>query len=492
MPKQEPGITLTLAKDPVDATHSPISVFAMIKVGVGPSSSHTMGPWSAALDFLDRLKLLGIDLVERVTVTLMGSLAKTGRGHGTHTAIIMGLMGEDYRIADLKRMPERVDQVRKTGHLSLGGICDLDFDPLRDIVPDPTSPCPVHPNTLVLHANLSGGKSLTETYYSIGGGFLQREGAPDTPPDPVTLRYPIALGADLIRWCDSSGLAIHDVVRENERAWRSADEIDTALDQLFATMIDSIESGCHTDGVLPGGLQVRRRARSIHDRLMAGRRYGTQTEWIGQIRQTPTDLATSTSWITAFALAVNEVNASYGRIITAPTNGACGVLPAVLFHWWVFTPGADIQQVRNFLLVAGEVACIFKKGATISAAAGGCQAEIGVSSAMAAAALTAVMGGSPRQCLMAAEIAMEHHLGMTCDPVGGLVQIPCIERNSMGAMKAVTASQLALFGNPDDAKVSLDAVVRTMMETARDMHSRYKETGDGGLALRIPVVLADC
>jgi len=483
---------LSLATDPVDAAYSPISIFAIIKAGVGPSSSHTMGPWSAALDFVDRLKLRGINMVERVTVTLMGSLAKTGRGHGTHTAIIMGLMGEDYRTSDLEQMPGRVDQVRKTGRLSLGGVLELDFDPARDIVPDPASICPVHPNTLAFYAKFGGGESLTETYYSIGGGFLQREGAPQAPLAAVTLRYPVTLGADLIRWCDSSGLAIHDVVRENETAWRSTDEIDAALDQLFATMIDSIENGCHADGVLPGGLQVRRRARSIHDRLMAGRRYGTRAEWIRQIRQTPPDLATSTSWITAFALAVSEVNAAYGRIITAPTNGACGVLPAVLFHWWLFTPGADIHQVRRFLLVAGEVGCIFKKGATISAAAGGCQAEIGVSSAMAAAALTAVMGGSPRQCLMAAEIAMEHHLGMTCDPVGGLVQVPCIERNSMGAMKAVTASQLALFGNPDDAKVSLDAVITTMMETARDMHSRYKETGDGGLALRIPVVLADC
>jgi L-serine dehydratase len=261
---------------------------------------------------------------------------------------------------------------------------------------------------------------------------------------------------------------------------------------LFDIMVEAIETGCHTDGLLPGGLNVKRRARSIHDRLLAGRRYANRAEWIRRIRQTPTDLATSTSWITAFALAVNEVNAAYGRIVTAPTNGACGVIPAVLFHWWLFTPGVEREQVRDFLLVAGEVGCIFKKNATISAAAGGCQAEIGVSSSMAAAALTSVLGGDPRQCLMAAEIAMEHHLGMTCDPVGGLVQVPCIERNSMGAMKAVTAAQMALFGNPEDAKVTLDDVVRTMLETARDMHSRYKETAEGGLALRIPVVLADC
>lgn len=452
-----------------------------------------MGPWSAMLDFLSRAGSGGLQHVRRVTVSLRGSLAKTGRGHGTHTAIIMGLLGQDFRDADLRGMPERLQQVRVQRRLRLGGAHEIDFDPDRDVLLEPTVACPVHPNTLVAVAEFDDGRRVEETYYSVGGGFIQREGArPEADRSAVTLPHPIQLGADLIRWCDESGLGIPDVVRRNERAWRADHEIDGALDRLFEVMVDAIELGCHTDGVLPGGLGVRRRARSIHDRLMAGRRYASRKEWVRQLRQTPTDLATSTSWITAFALAVNEVNASYGRIVTAPTNGACGVIPAVLFHWWLFTPGADPEQVRNFLLVAGEIGCIFKKNATISAAAGGCQAEIGVSSSMAAAALTSVLGGTPRQCLMAAEIAMEHHLGMTCDPVGGLVQVPCIERNSMGAMKAITAAQLALFGDPAQAKVSLDAVVRTMAETARDMHSRYKETADGGLALRVPVVLADC
>jgi L-serine dehydratase len=404
----------------------------------------------------------------------------------------MGLMGEDFRSADLSSMASRVQQVRDTHRLSLGGLRQLNFDPSRDIVPDRDTPCPIHANTLVVRADLAGGRSLQEVYYSVGGGFIQREGAPLAEAAPVRLPFPITLGADLIGWCDASGRAIHEVVRDNERSWRSDEEIDATLDALFAAMVDSIEVGCHTDGVLPGGLKVRRRAKSIHDRLMAERDYADRGEWIAQIRRTPADLATATSWITAFAMAVNEVNAAYGRIVTAPTNGACGVIPAVLFHWWLFTPGVRAEHVRNFLLVAGEIGCIFKKNATISAAAGGCQAEVGVSSSMAAAALTSVLGGSPRQCLMAAEIAMEHHLGMTCDPVGGLVQVPCIERNSMGAMKAVTATQLALFGKPEDAKVSLDEVIRTMLETAADMHSRYKETADGGLALRIPVVLADC
>jgi L-serine dehydratase len=474
------------------AGHTPISVFDIVKIGVGPSSSHTMGPWLAMLDFLDQLRAQAADSVERVQVTLMGSLAKTGRGHGTHTAVIMGLMGEDFRRADLASMPARVEQVRRSCRLSVGGLREIPFDPAHDIVLEPQAPCPVHANTLVVHAALADGRSLQETYYSIGGGFIQREGAPAVAPEPVRLPYPVNRGADLLRWCDASGSAIHEVVRHNERCWRNDAEIDTALDGLFAAMVDAIEAGCHAEGVLPGGLAVRRRAKSIHDRLMAGRRYHGREEWIAQLRRTPADLATSTSWITAFALAVNEVNASYGRVVTAPTNGACGVIPAVLFHWWLFTPGAREERLRDFLLVAGEIGCIFKKNATISAAAGGCQAEIGVSSSMAAAALTSVLGGSPRQCLMAAEIAMEHHLGMTCDPVGGLVQIPCIERNSMGAMKAVTACQLALYGDPADAKVSLDDVIATMLETAADMHSRYKETADGGLALRIPVVLADC
>ncbi len=474
------------------AAHVPISIFDIVKVGIGPSSSHTMGPWLAMHDFLERLEARGIAAVERITVTLMGSLAKTGRGHGTHTAIIMGLTGEDFRSADLGAMPARIEQVRQVRRLLLDGRREIRFDPARDIILEPQAHCPVHSNTLVARAELADGGLIEETYYSVGGGFVQREGAPGLAPERVELAHPINLGVDLIRWCDESECSIHEIVRENERTWRSDEEIDATLDQLFETMIDSIETGCHTGGVLPGGLHVRRRAKAIHDRLLAGRHYSGRQEWIRQIRQTPADLATSTSWITAFALAVNEVNASYGRVVTAPTNGACGVIPAVLFHWWLFTPAAEIHQVRNFLLVAGEVGCIFKKNATISAAAGGCQAEIGVSSSMAAAALTSVLGGSPRQCLMAAEIAMEHHLGMTCDPVGGLVQVPCIERNSMGAMKAVTASQLALFGNPEDAKVSLDAVIRTMLETAADMHSRYKETADGGLALRIPVVLADC
>jgi L-serine dehydratase len=471
---------------------TPLSVFDIVKIGIGPSSSHTMGPWVAMRDFIRCLPPPGIDAVERITVTLMGSLAKTGRGHGTHTAVILGLMDEDYLTTDIGRVPARVEQVRGERRLLLGGRREIAFDPERDLFLEPLAPCPVHSNTLAVRAEFVGGGCAEATYYSVGGGFVQRDGATAPAHERVSLPHPVRRAADLLRWCGETGRPIHAVVRENERVWRTDAEIDAALDRLFATMVDAIEAGCHTDGVLPGGLRVTRRARSIHDRLMAGRRYDSRREWIRQLRQTPTDLATSTSWITAFALAVNEVNASYGRIVTAPTNGACGVIPAVLFHWWLFTPGADPEQVREFLLVAGEIGCIFKKNATISAAAGGCQAEIGVSSSMAAAALTAVRGGTPAQCLMAAEIAMEHHLGMTCDPVGGLVQVPCIERNSMGAMKAITASQLALFGNPAEAKVSLDEVISTMLDTAVDMHSRYKETADGGLALRIPVVLADC
>lgn len=479
----------------IDALVEPgaLSVFDLVKIGVGPSSSHTMGPWTAMLDFVKRLEASGkLNQVVSVRVELFGSLAKTGRGHGTHVAVQMGLLGESITDTDIEQMPARLDQIRDSQRILLGGIHAISFDPKMAIINDIDRPCPVHANTMQASAIFADGSRHWETYYSIGGGFIQREGEGPKASASVKLPHPVSRGAELARWCETEQVPIWEISRRNERIWRSDAVIDATLDKLFETMIEAIYLGCHTDGILPGGLDVRRRAKGIHDRLMAGRSYSNRKEWLKQMRQTPNDLATSTSWITCFALAVNEVNASYGRIVTAPTNGACGVIPAVLFHYWCFTPGASQDDVRNFILVAGEIGCLFKKGATISAAAGGCQAEIGVSSSMAAAALTAVKGGSAGQSLMAAEIAMEHHLGLTCDPVGGLVQIPCIERNSMGAMKAITACQIALFGAPEDAKVSLDAVVGTMLETARNMDHRYKETAEGGLALRVPVNLADC
>ncbi len=472
-----------------------LSIFDLVKIGIGPSSSHTMGPWRAMLDFTAGLAAEGcLERVERVRVELNGSLAKTGRGHGTNTALMMGLLGEEIETTDLAAMPGRLRHVRESGRLALRGGREIAFEPARDIVCDPLKPTPVHANTLTVAATLDDGREMAATYFSVGGGFIQREGRNDPPAAlPKTpLPFPIDCGADLLAHCDASGLPLWEVIRANERSWRTDAEIDARVDAIVTTMVEAIETGCRTDGELPGGLHVTRRAKGIHDRLMAGRTWQDRAGWIRALQASPAGLTTSTAWITCFALAVNEVNAAYGRIVTAPTNGACGVIPAVLFHHAVFTPGVTPEVLRRFVLVAGEIGCIFKKNATISAAAGGCQAEIGVSSSMAAAALTAVSGGTPAQSLMAAEIAMEHHLGLTCDPVGGLVQIPCIERNAMGAMKAVTAAQIALMGDPAQAKVSLDAVVRTMMETARDMSTRYKETGEAGLAQRIPVALADC
>ncbi|HSK11844.1 MAG TPA: L-serine ammonia-lyase, partial [Phnomibacter sp.] len=296
----------------------------------------------------------------------------------------------------------------------------------------------------------------------------------------------------LKHWCLKTGLYIHEVVMENENCFRSEKETWEGVWRIWNTMKDCVFRGCHKEGILPGGLNVQRRASALNKKLLAGKTYDGFDSWLQQIRTGGNDFKYTLDWVSCFALAVNEENAAFGRVVTAPTNGAAGVIPAVLMYYIVFCNGLDEEKIIHFLLTASEIGSIFKKGATISAAMGGCQAEIGVSSSMAAAALTESMGGSQKQALMAAEIAMEHHLGLTCDPIGGLVQVPCIERNTMGAIKAITASQLALQSTPDFGVVSLDKVIRTMWETALDMNSKYKETADGGLALHIPISLADC
>jgi len=333
---------------------------------------------------------------------------------------------------------------------------------------------------------------VSETYYSIGGGFVVKEGAGSQQKNWVDLPFPIETAANLLHWCMKTGLKISEVVMENEHAWRSEQETLTGVLNIFRVMKECIYRGCHTTGYLPGGLNVARRAAALNRRLIGGRAYTNFDEWLGAMRHTGNGFQNILDWVSCFALAVNEENASFGRVVTAPTNGAAGVVPAVLLYFVAFCDGYEDQKIVQFLLTASEVGSIFKKGATLSAAMGGCQAEIGVSSAMAAAALTECLGGTQRQVLMAAEIAMEHHLGMTCDPIGGLVQVPCIERNTMGAIKAITASQLALQTNPDNARVSLDAVVKTMWQTALDMNSKYKETSDGGLAINIPLSLPEC
>ena len=485
----------------------------MFKIGVGPSSSHTLGPWRAALAFLADLEAWrGAHEIATLRVDLFGSLAKTGRGHGTDLAVQAGLLGLDPVTCDLPDLHAQVARIARTGALPLGGTSPVAFQPSTGIVFHADRALPFHPNALTFTATAIDGATSESTWYSIGGGFIVRDGQQAGTTAHVDLPYPIDTAADLLRWCDRIGGSVADVVRANERAWRLDLETEAGVDRIWHAMRACLHRGCHTPGELPGGLGVKRRAAALNARLLGQQAGSGASEdydrWLEGVRSSGRDFPTTLDWVSCFALAVNEENACFGRVVTAPTNGAAGVIPAVLQYSDCLRPcrvGArrgsmrtvarardEVAVVREFLLTASEVGCIFKKGATISAAMGGCQAEIGVSSAMAAAGLSACLGASPRQVLMAAEIAMEHHLGMTCDPIGGLVQVPCIERNTMGAVKAITAAQLALRGNPADALVSLDAVVDTMWRTALDMNAKYKETADGGLAVAIPISLSEC
>ncbi|HMH24635.1 MAG TPA: L-serine ammonia-lyase [Puia sp.] len=473
--------------------HEAISVFDMFKIGVGPSSSHTLGPWRAAQRFItslqDKDKLSGLTALK---VLLYGSLAKTGKGHGTDMAIQLGLAGEDPVTFDPGKIDSFLQDISDGKKLRVNGRQEIDFDPTTDIEFLYSETLPYHPNAVSFLATLGNGERFAETWYSIGGGFVEQEGGKASSHQSVQLPFPIDTAEDLLHWCRKTGMSISEVVMENETAWRPEKDTRTGLLNIWRVMKECIYRGCHTEGVLPGGLQVKRRAADLNRRLTGGRKYDNFDEWIHAIRQGGNDFKYTLDWVSCFALAVNEENASFGRVVTAPTNGAAGVIPAVLQYFIIFCDGFEEEKIIQFLLTASELGSIFKKGATISAAMGGCQAEIGVSSAMAAGALTECVGGTQRQAMMAAEIAMEHHLGLTCDPIGGLVQIPCIERNTMGAIKAITASQLALQSTPDFAKVSLDAVIRTMWDTARDMNSKYKETSDGGLAVQIPLGLSEC
>jgi L-serine dehydratase len=473
--------------------HEPISVFDMFKIGIGPSSSHTLGPWKAARLFCRGLRERGqLENVREVRVLLYGSLAKTGKGHGTDVAVQLGLCDEDPETFDVDSVDHRVAEIQAMKRLLLGGRHEVPFDPVEDIEFLFSESLPFHPNALTLLAALSNGESLAETYYSVGGGFVQREGEGTASASSVTLPFPIDTADELLHWCMKTGLSVSEVVMENEGGWRTDAETRAGLLRIWTVMRECIYKGCHTSGTLPGGLSVKRRAAELNRRLLAGRGYSDYDSWVAAIREGGGDFRYIVDWVSCFALAVNEENASFGRVVTAPTNGAAGVIPAVLQYLLTFCGEGGEKRILDFLLTASEIGSIFKKGATISAAMGGCQAEIGVSSAMAAGALTECLGGTQRQCIMAAEIAMEHHLGLTCDPIGGLVQVPCIERNTMGAIKAITAAQLALQSAPDFAKVSLDAVIRTMWETAKDMSHKYKETADGGLAVHIPLSLSEC
>jgi len=470
-----------------------ISVFDMFKIGIGPSSSHTLGPWRAAQQFVQILEDKGVlPLVVQIKILLYGSLAKTGKGHGTDIAILLGLGGDDPVTFEVDQVGAKTEAIRTSNKLALGGKKEISFYVNDDMLFLFNESLPYHPNAVSFQALLSNGTAVSETFYSIGGGFVVREGSQSQQKAEVDLPFPIETANNLLHWCIKTGLKISEVVLENELAWRSEQETLAGVMNIFKAMKECMYRGCHTTGSLPGGLNVSRRAASLNRKLIGGNIYNNFDEWVFAIRKTGNSFQNTLDWVSCFALAVNEENASFGRVVTAPTNGAAGVIPAVLQYYLVFCDGFTNERIVQFLLTASEIGSIFKKGATISAAMGGCQAEIGVSSAMAAAALTECLGGTQRQVLMAAEIAMEHHLGMTCDPIGGLVQIPCIERNTMGAIKAITASQLSLQTNPDNAKVSLDAVVKTMWQTALDMNSKYKETADGGLAINIPLSLPEC
>ncbi len=471
-----------------------ISVFDMFKIGIGPSSSHTLGPWRAAEQFVQLLVTSpALNQVLQIKILLYGSLAKTGKGHGTDIAVLLGLSGDDPVTFEVDQIGSKIENIRLTRRLFLGGKRSIGFNIGEDLLFLMQSSLPFHPNAVTFQAFLEDGKAISETYYSIGGGFVVNDNGQQTSVKPeADLPFPIETANNLLHWCLKTGLKISDIVMENELAWRSEEATKAGLLQIFETMKACLYRGCHTSGYLPGGLNVARRAARTNKRLLSDAVYHDYETWIAAIKQKNNSFQYILDWVSCFALAVNEENASFGRVVTAPTNGAAGVIPAVLHYLIIFCDKNSMDQIIRFLLTASEIGSIFKKGSTISAAMGGCQAEIGVSSAMAAGALTECLGGSQRQVLMAAEIAMEHHLGMTCDPIGGLVQVPCIERNTMGAIKAITASQLALQSNPDNARVSLDTVVKTMWETAQDMNSKYKETSDGGLAVQIPISMPEC
>ncbi len=461
-----------------------ISVFDLFSIGIGPSSSHTVGPMRAAHMFVKRLDREGLlPAVARIQAELYGSLGATGHGHGTPKAVLLGLEGHRPADVDVRGVEPDLARIREAGRLRLlstehGDAYAIGFDQDRDLVLHRRKALPYHPNGLRLTAFDDRGEPVeAKTYYSVGGGFVvdgDAAGADRVVPDDTALRYPFRTGAELLRLTETTGYSMSRLMLENELAWRGEDEVRAKLLEIWQVMRQCVAAGIAAEGVLPGGLRVRRRAPALARALRAeGRRELHAGEWL-----------------TLWAMAVNEENAAGGRVVTAPTNGAAGIIPAVLHYFAEFVPGggdahgADEDGVVRFLLAAGAVGMLFKENASISGAEVGCQGEVGSACAMAAAGLAEVMGGTPAQVENAAEIGMEHNLGLTCDPVGGLVQIPCIERNGMAAVKAVTAARMALRGDGRH-HVSLDKVIKTMKETGRDMSVKYKETARGGLAVNV-------
>lgn len=450
-----------------------ISVFDLFSIGIGPSSSHTVGPMRAARMFARRLRNEGLLApVTSIRAELYGSLGATGHGHGTPKAVLLGLEGASPSTVDVEGADDRVEQIRTSGRLNLLGEHEIGFSFDDDLILHRRKALPYHANGMTIFAyDAEGGLVLEKTYYSVGGGFVVDEdavGEDRIKLDDTVLKYPFRTGDELLRLTKETGLSISALMLENERAWRTEEEIREGLLGIWRVMQACVSRGMAREGILPGGLKVRRRA--AHSAR--------------QLRAEGDPLAHAMEWITLYAMAVNEENAAGGRVVTAPTNGAAGIIPAVLHYYINFVPGADEEGVVRFLLAAGAIGMLFKENASISGAEVGCQGEVGSACSMAAGALAEVLGGSPEQVENAAEIGMEHNLGLTCDPVGGLVQIPCIERNGMAAVKAVTAAKMAMRGDGSH-KVSLDKVIKTMKETGADMSVKYKETARGGLAVNI-------
>ena len=458
-----------------------VSVFDLFKIGIGPSSSHTVGPMRAARMFVARLAHEGaLARTARVKAEMYGSLGATGKGHGSDKAVLLGLAGHEPDTVDIEQVPVILEAIRTRHRVTLNGSREIAFDESADLVMHRRETLPFHANGMRFTAWDDQGNELeNRVYYSVGGGFVvSDEVAADgsrqkvVAPDTTVLPHPFHSGDDLLRLCDEHGVGIAELMRRNERHWRTDAEIDAGLMKIWKVMQECVARGCRTEGVLPGGFKVKRRAAQLYRDLTVNPEAAMR------------DPLMVMDWVNLYALAVNEENAAGGRVVTAPTNGAAGIVPAVLHYYTRFVPGASDKGVIDFMLTAAAIGILYKENASISGAEVGCQGEVGVACSMAAAGLAAVMGGSPRQVENAAEIGMEHHLGLTCDPVGGLVQIPCIERNAIASVKAINAARMAMRGDGTH-HVSLDKVIKTMRETGADMQTKYKETARGGLAVNI-------
>ncbi|MCZ8074400.1 L-serine ammonia-lyase [Paucibacter aquatile] len=458
-----------------------VSVFDLFKIGIGPSSSHTVGPMRAARMFVQRLRHEGqLERTARVVSQMYGSLGATGKGHGSDKAVLLGLAGHEPDTVDVEQVPAYLDAIRSGGRIRLGGEHEIEFNEAKDLVLFKRQSLPFHANGMRFSAFDAEGVEIQQrTYYSVGGGFVvSDEVAADgskqkvIAPDATVLPYPFKTGDELLALTKQHGISIAEVMRRNERHWRSDEETRAGLLKIWQVMQDCVSRGCRTEGILPGGFKVKRRAAQLHRDLTANPEAALR------------DPLQVMDWVNLYALAVNEENAAGGRVVTAPTNGAAGIVPAVLHYYSRFVHHANDEGVIDFLLTAAAIGILYKENASISGAEVGCQGEVGVACSMAAAALCQVMGGTPEQVENAAEIGMEHHLGLTCDPVGGLVQIPCIERNAIASVKAINAARMALRGDGTHF-VSLDKVIKTMRDTGADMMTKYKETARGGLAVNI-------